>query len=210
MADMRRNSSSGSSLSGSTAFSATFESTELRLANRCREALSRLFPAPDLGIWSEESTRTMMAILELKRVELHSSKESQWLISNSLIAKVIHTLATIVHFPNPHPDLLLEMKAHLRLLAMALRVYIYNGHSIDPDFHEEVYDGITRLYHIYEVNRRSAEERLSIETWNVEFLLQHCRSLLLSVDNSDIARRVARRAIQYRATPDLVPSVSCR
>jgi hypothetical protein len=64
-----------------------------------------------------------MAILELKRVELHSSKESQWLISNSLIAKVIHTLATIVHFPNPHSDLLLEMEAHLRLLAMALRVY---------------------------------------------------------------------------------------
>src|SRR5271170_2402550 len=104
------------------------------LRDRISSALRSLIPQPDSqtrGVWNEESIRVIMAIFEIQRVELHSELEEQR-IHNSLIVDVMKEVATRSFFPDPRSDtLVLEMEAHLRLLAAALRIYSYHGKSLD-------------------------------------------------------------------------------
>jgi len=158
-----------------------------------------LIPQPDSparGVWNEESIRTLTAIFELQRVELHSELEEQR-IDNNLVANVIDRLATTAYFPDPSAqNLPIDMEAHLRLLAVAIRVYKYNGRSLEQKLHENIYNGLTALWQIFESARSRRDDTYAIEDWNIAFLLKHCQSLLVSIDGSDsFGRKISRRAI---------------
>ena len=170
-----------------------------RLTERCAECLRSLLPQPDShtrGIWNEDAIRTLTAIFELQRVEAHSELEERR-IDNHLITGVIAGLATTTYFTDPRATKLLrEMEAHLRLLAAALRLFKYTGKSLDEQLHQEVYDGTSRMFDVFDDSRSRREESLQIDDWNVAFLLKHCQYLLVSIDRSDsLSRKVARRAV---------------
>jgi hypothetical protein len=85
------------------------------------------------------------------------------------------------------------MELHLRLLALALRLYKYGAKSLESTLHVAVYDGITRLGHGFERYRKN---RVKVDDWNVAFLLKHCQYIVLSIENSDsFQHKAAKRAI---------------
>jgi hypothetical protein len=186
----------------------TAESTTAKSSNsvilgwrreRCIAALKRLVPQPDsaaCGVWSEECIRTITAVFEIQRVELHSELEEQR-IHGSLIAQVISELATRSYFPDHCSEtLVVEMEAHLRLLAAALRIYKYNGRSLEHKIHQDVYDGISKMSSIFEKNKKNRDKKQLIEDRNVAFLIKHCQFVLVSIDSSEsLARQIARKAI---------------
>jgi hypothetical protein len=192
----------------STEFTTATESTTARSSNstilrwrreRCTSALKRLVPQPDSparGVWSEESIRIITAVFEIQRLELHSELEEHH-IHGSLIAKVIEDLATRSYFPDPRSDtLVLEMEAHLRLLAAALRIYKYHGKSLEHQLHQAVYDGISRMSSVFELNKLHRHKKQLVEDRNVAFLIKHCQFTLVSIDSSEsLARQIARKAI---------------
>jgi hypothetical protein len=170
-----------------------------RLRERCTQAIMKLLPQPDSrarGVWNEDSIRTITAVFELQRVELHSELDERKL-DNNLIAKVIEVLTLRAYFPDSRsPTLLYEMEAHLRLLATAIRMYKYNGRCLDHQLHNDVYTGITNLWKIFDRHRTTRDDALRVEDWNAAFLIKHCQYLLVSIDDSEsFAKKVARRAV---------------
>jgi hypothetical protein len=172
------------------------------LRERCATVLKRIIPRTEGGvrsIWNQESIRTLTAVFELRRGQLHSELDDCGDTNNECdtVARVIHELATRTYFTDLRsPNLLVDLEAHLRLLASAIRVYKYSGRCLDLQIHQDVYRGLENLANTLENNRRGTDERLKIEEWNAAFLLKHCLYLLLSVDNSGaVGRTVARRAV---------------
>jgi hypothetical protein len=170
-----------------------------RLRERCIAVLEN-FLQPDedssIKISREDRIRALTAVFELQRVQLHSDLEDQQIDFN-IIANVIGELANGAYLPDHRdPRLLIDMEAHLQLLASAIRLYKYNSRSLDQDIHHDVLQGLKRLSDIIEENRSRRDEQLRIEEFDVIFLLKHCQFLLLSIDNSgSLGRTVARRAI---------------
>jgi hypothetical protein len=148
------------------------------------------------GSWNADSVRTLIAVFELQRLELHSEVEDQH-IDHGLLARVIHELATRSYFTDHRsPSLLIDQELHLRLLAGAIRLYKYNGRSLDHQVHQDLYQGLSRLARMLEDNRKSTDERLKVEESNVDFFLKHCEYLLLSIDNTEsLGHSIARRAV---------------
>jgi len=166
---------------------------------RCIAALNKLVPDTDStrsGVWSKESIRTLTAIFEIQRLELYSEIGAEH-IHHSLIAKVIMGLATISYFPDDRSEgLVLEMEAHLRLLAAALRTYQYHAKSLDHDRHQSVYDGITKLSSTFKANSKNRDQKQLVEDRNVAFLVKHCQYLLVAIQDSEtLGRQIARKAV---------------
>jgi hypothetical protein len=162
--------------------------------------LKSLLPGTDgdiRGIWNQEMITTLMAVFELRRVELHSDVDKAMDNGCDTIARVIHELATRTYFTDHRsPNLLVDLEIHLRLLASAIRVYKYCGRCLDRQIHQDVHQGLETLANTLTVNRRGTDERLRVEESNSAFLLKHCQYLLLSIDNSGaLGRTVARRAV---------------
>ena len=149
------------------------------------------------GSWNADSIRTLMAAFELQRLELHSEFGDQHHNDQGPLASVIHELATRSYFTDHRsPNLLIDQELHLRLLAAAIRIYKYNGRSLDRQLHQDVYQGLNRLDRMLADNRKGTDERFKVEESNVDFLVKHCEYLLLSVDNKEsLGRSIARRAI---------------
>ena len=168
-----------------------------RLRERCITVLENFLQPdddPSRNISTEDRICALTAVFELQRVQLHSDLEDQQ-IDYITIANIIIELANGAYLPDhKDPHLLIDMEAHLQLLASAIRLYKYNGKSLDQDIHQDVLQGLRRLSDIFEENRRRRGEHLRIEEFNVMFLLKHCQFLLLSIDNSgSLGRTVAKR-----------------
>lgn len=189
----------GSTTTDTSATSIRARQVRLRLAEICTASLNSLIPQPDSrarGVWNDDSIRTLTAIFELQRVEIHSEWEERR-IDNHLIARIIDCLTTTTFFPDPcAPNLILEMEAHLRLLASALRTYKYHGKSLEQTLHDAIYDGINSLWGTIGNARSQRNETVHVEDNDVAYLLKHCQYLLVSIDGSDsFARKVSKRAI---------------
>jgi hypothetical protein len=187
-------------VSEATELSSASVKVRRRLRVRCSEILRRAIPESDSGraqgIWSEETIRTLTAVFELQRVELHSELEDEH-IHNRLVAEVIESLTARAYFHDPRSEtLLFELEAHLRLLAAALRIYKYHGKSLDHNSHQAVYDGITKLSTVFENHKSRRPDSQRVDDRNVAFLLKHCQFLLVSIDSrQSLSRELARRAI---------------
>src|SRR5271169_451036 len=148
-----------------------------RFTDLCAAELSRLNPQSDSaahGVWNAESIRTLTAIFELQRVELTSESRRRRL-NIGLVATIIHNLATRTYFVDPRSrELLLDMEAHLRLLAAALRLYKYRAESLQHEIHQAIYDGINRLSTNFN-NHRAKRDGNKVDENNILFLLQHCQ-----------------------------------
>jgi hypothetical protein len=169
------------------------------LRRRCTSELLRLIPqsdAPARGVWNDETIRTLTAIFELQRVELHSELEEEH-IHNTIIAKWLEALTTREYFHDPCSDsLVLDMEAHCRLLASVLRTFKYHGKSLRHELHQEIYRGLNVLANVFQKNQSRRDEQLRVEDRTVAFLIKHCQYLLVSIDSDrSPARELARRAI---------------
>jgi hypothetical protein len=135
-------------------------------------------------------------IFELQRVDLRSELEEQH-IDNNLVANVIYEVATRTFFPDHRSsNILLDLETHLRLLASAIRLYKYNGKSLDQQIYEKMHQGITQLSNVLASCKTRTNGERKIEEWNSSFLIKHCQYLLLSIDGTEsLGRAVARRAI---------------
>ena len=170
-----------------------------RFADLCAAELSRLNPQSDSaahGVWNADSIRTLTAIFELQRVELTSESRRRRL-NIGLVSTIIHNLTTRTYFVDPRsPELILDMEAHLRLLAAALRLYKYRAECLQHEIHQAIYDGINRLSADFDNHRRKRDGN-KVDENNILFLLQHCQYLLVSIDSSESFRqRFSRRALQ--------------
>jgi hypothetical protein len=171
------------------------------LRDVCTEALRRCLPQPDSitrGVWNDGIRRTIMAVCELQRVEVELYTElDRQRLDITLLARVIEVLATKHHFPDfKSPTLPLELEPHLRLLALALRLYKYNGRSLQHTLHTTVYEGITDLSVAYNQNREHCDTKYRVDDLNVLFLLKHCQYLLLSIDSTEsLTQKIATRAV---------------
>jgi hypothetical protein len=138
-----------------------------------------------------------MAVFELQCVERHSELQERHL-DRSLIARVIQGLTTnLADFPDLRSATgLYDMDARLRLLALGLRLYKYDGQSLEQNLYTSVYNGITRLWEEIETNCNRRYETLGVEDFDVAFLLKHCQYLLASIESSgSFSKQVSKRAI---------------
>lgn len=183
--------------------SASSESAIIRhqLTRRCVEALSALLPIAEsgaVGLWNEDSVRTLLAVGELQRTELLAESEQHHeLITNNVVARVIEALATRIHVADPRSSTVIyDLEAHLRLLSAMLRIYQFTCRSLESTVYDAVYKGITRLNDAYENGHGDRDSSQVIEDLNVAFLIQHCQNLLLSINSSEsVSRKLAKRAI---------------
>jgi hypothetical protein len=170
-----------------------------RLRERCVAILESFLQHDENSnrhISREDRIRSLTAVFELQRVQLHSELEDQQ-IDYNILAAVIGELANGADLSDyRNPKFLIDLEAHLQLLASAIRLYRYNGRSLDQEIHQDVFQGLNWLSDTFEENRSRRDEQLRVEEYNVAFLLNHCKSLLLSIDNSgSLGRIVARRAM---------------
>lgn len=189
----------GTVLTLTSAVSAQSKLVLQRLRHLCIQALEKSLPQPDSsarGVWNEEIIRTLTAVFELQRVELHSEVDLQRL-DITLIARVIEVLASTSYFPDFRSPILPHlMEPHLRLLAAALRLYKYNGRSLVHELHTAVYKNITRLSEGFRRYRSNRDPSVRVDDWNVDFLLKHCQYLLLSIESSEsLTHKIAKRAV---------------
>ena len=173
----------------------TTRSERLRshLREECNKALNRLFPDPgrgDVGDWNKKDVLRLHAIFELARVARHAETANP-LLRRHTILRVLNKLATATPFRDVASTSLIELEQHLRLLAVTLRLYKYEKTELGHDLRDELYQGISKLSDKYSEDRRNCPTTLSIERWNVAFLLQHCQYLLTSVDDTYSVGRTA-------------------
>lgn len=171
-----------------------------RLRYHLTEALRNALPQPDArvrGIITDEIIATVAAVFELQRVELHSDETDIQRLDITIVASAIELLAKTSYYPDfRSPTLPVEMEPILRLLAAALRLYKYNGKSLEHKLHTEVYQSIVRLSKQFKAYRSERKADVKVDDWNVDFLLIHCQYLLASIDSSEtLTRRVGRRVI---------------
>ena len=180
--------------------STSTESELLRshLREKCNEALNRLFP--DAGInevsdWNSDDVMLLHAIFELARVARHAETTNP-LLPRHTILRVLNKLATATPFQDISSDSLIELEQHLRLLAVALRLYKYERTSLGHKLRDDLYQGITRLSDKFSDDRRNCPPNLRIERWNVAFLLQHCQYILTSIEDSySLAKTAASKVL---------------
>jgi hypothetical protein len=176
----------------------TTESDRLRsrLRDQCSQALARLFPEHGeraLADWNPHDVLQLSAIFELARVTRHAETEKP-LLSRSTILRVLHKLATAAPFHDSCATSLIEMEQHLRLLAASLRLYKYEGTSLQHDLRDYLYLGINKLTGKFQDDRKNCPSDKCIEQWNVAFLLQHCQYLLTSIDDSySLGKKAAKK-----------------
>jgi len=171
-----------------------------RLRYHLTESLRNVLPQPDArvrGIITDEIISTVSAVFELQRVELHSDETDVQRLDITLVASAIELLARSAYFPDIRsPTLPVEMEPILRLLAAALRLYKYNGRSLEHRLHTEVYQSIARLSKQFKDYRSERKAEVKVDDWNVDFLLLHCQYLLASIDSSEtVTNKVGRRVI---------------
>lgn len=179
----------------------TTESERLRshLREKCNQTLNRLFPdsgRDDVADWNKEDVMCLYAIFELARVARHAETTNP-LLPRHTILRVLTKLATFTPFQDISPRSLIELELHLRLLAIALRLYKYEGTSLSHKLRDDLYQGITKLSEKFRDDRRDCGPTLHIERWNVAFLLQHCQYILLSIEDSySLAKTAASKFLK--------------
>ena len=179
----------------------TTESERLRshLREKCNQTLDRLFPdsnRDDVADWNKEDVMCLHAIFELARVARHAETTNP-LLPRHTILRVLTKLATFTPFQDISPSSLIELEQHLRLLAVALRLYKYEGTSLSHKLRDDLYQGITKLSEKFRDDRRDCGPTLHIEKWNVAFLLQHCQYILLSIEDSySLAKTAASKVLK--------------
>jgi hypothetical protein len=179
----------------------TTDSERLRshLREKCNQTLNRLFPGPgrdDVADWNKSDVLCLYAIFELARVARHAETTDP-LLPRHTILRVLTKLATFTPFQDISPRSLVELEQHLRLLAIALRLYKYEGTSLEHKLRDDLYQGITKLSEKFRDDRRDCGPTLHIERWNVAFLLQHCQYILLSIEDSySLAKTAASKFLK--------------
>jgi hypothetical protein len=179
-----------------TTITTTSERLRSRLREQCNQALTRLFPDHGIGViadWNVQDVLQLTAIFELARVTRHAETERP-LLTRSTILRVLNKLATAPPFHDSSITSLIEMEQHLRLLAASLRLYKYEGTSLNHDLRDQIYQGINKLTGKFQEDRRNCPSEKRIEQWNVAFLLQHCQYLLTSIDDSySLGKKAAQK-----------------
>lgn len=173
----------------------TTKSERLRshLREECNKALNRLFPDPgrgDVADWNTKDVLCLHAIFELARVARHAETPNP-LLPRHTVLRVLNKLATATPFRDVSSTSLIELEQHLRLLAVALRLYKYEKTELGHDLRDDLYQGIAKLSDKYSDDRRNCPTTLRIERWNVAFLLQHCQYLLTSIEDTYSLGRTA-------------------
>jgi hypothetical protein len=175
------------------------------LRERCSTAYKSILSTADGGIHiagNQAEIRTLTAVFELQRLELHSDLHDER-IDHNLIASLIYELSSKACSVNHRAlNVLIDQEVHLRLLAAAIRLYKYYGKALEHQIHRHVSRNLSLLAITMDQNRRGTDERFKIEEYNVDFLLDHCQNLLLGTDTTDsLGRLIARRAISSMDTP---------
>jgi hypothetical protein len=178
------------------------------LRERCSTTFKSILSQADdrfrtRNVGNQAEMRTLTAVLELQRLELHSELQDDR-IDHDLIASLIYELSTRSYLTDHralnHPH---DQEVHLRLLAAAIRLYKYYGRSLDHQIHQNVHRNLSRSANT--MDRGGPDEQFRIEESNVGFLIKHCQHLLLSIDPTDsLGRLISRRGISTMDTHNSV------
>lgn len=159
-----------------------------RFQHECAKVLRRLCPEGDTPPdWNEADILDLNTIFRIARVAHVAG--SDWLDGRTIV-RVIEKLTTFKadrRLKDP-----VNMERHFRLLAAVLRLYQYRNFPLD---HVKLFKTIQELADSFEANRRNWPQHKQIENGNVAFLINHCQSLIFSINDLDIrTTSLARRA----------------
>ena len=121
----------------------------------------------------------VMAILELARVIRNAGSELPLISAAAILSLMRYTINSTHDDPNSDRA---EMVMRLRVLASSLRLFKYEGLALSSRFHDDLYHSITELDQALKTSRKGQK----IEQWDLAFLLQHCRYLLVSIEGSSV------------------------
>jgi len=167
-----------------------------RFRRECAEALHRICPESgndSLPDWNETDILEINTIFQIARVARVAG--SKWL-EGPTILRVLEKLTTGSFFKEHRgPEGLVDMERHFRLLSAVLTLYKYENVSLDHDLRLKLFKGIQQLADSFEANRRNCSPDKQIENWNVAFLVQHCQSLMSTINDADsFTMALAKRA----------------
>src|SRR5579859_6840542 len=175
------------------------EKTRRRYREKCFEILARLYPDSSAGAipdWTPQDVLELTALFGLARVCRQAETEKR-LLERSTILRTIHKLCTVKPFNDLADDTLFRMERHLQFLAVALRLYKFDGAILDPNLNADIYNGVNVLNDTFQRARKNCPAAREVDQWNVLFLIQHCQYLLISIGDLDsLSKTVAKRVFK--------------
>jgi hypothetical protein len=161
-----------------------------RLRDLCNRTVAECFTDNGHWNWDNEFVGHLTAIFEIDGA-IVQSEIGMSCIDCTVIVTVLKALGSGSQIPNSSSTSFVHMERHLRLLASALRLYKYKGRSLEHNLHDSLNSVIIKLDQMFKTTRTQYDGH-KVERWNVEFFLQHCQHLLVSIDSTCLlAKRVA-------------------